>query len=84
VTDLPENQKKTDLSGLAQAFRKAAPYVNSTYVLIGSVALFGWLGWLGDQKLSTTPLLFILGLFGGLASGFYNFYKILKKLENDK
>jgi F0F1-type ATP synthase assembly protein I len=51
------------------------------YVLIGSVALFGWLGWLGDQKWDTTPLLFILGMFGGLASGFYNFYKILKNLE---
>lgn len=83
MPEIPEDPKKTDLSGLAQAFRKAAPYVNSVYVLIGSVGLFGWFGWLGDQYLDTTPLLFILGLFGGLASGFYNFYKILKNLEED-
>ena len=84
MSESPENHKKTDISGLAQAFRKAAPYVNSVYVLFGAVALFGWLGWLGDQKLNTTPLFFILGLFGGLAAGFYNFYKILKNLEKEK
>ena len=80
----PENRKKSDSGSLSQAFRKAAPYVNSVYVLIGSVALFAWLGWLADQKLNTAPLFFILGLFGGLASGFYNFYKILKNLEKEK
>jgi len=72
-----------DLSDLAKAFRKAAPYINSTYVLIAAVALFGLLGWWLDSYTETKPLFFILGLFAGLFTGFYNFYKVIKQLNNE-
>ena len=64
--------------------RQAAPYINSTYVLIGAIGLFGWLGWLLDKQLDSQPLFFIIGLFAGLITGFYNFYKVLKNIDTDE
>ena len=69
------------LSDVTRSMRKAAPYINSTYTLIAALALFGYLGWLLDRELVTAPLFFIVGLFLGLTVGFYNFYKLLKKLD---
>jgi ATP synthase protein I len=69
------------MSDLAQAYRKAAPYINSTYVLFASVALMGAVGWLCDGYFSTKPIFFICGLLAGLAAGFYQFFKVIKKLE---
>jgi F0F1-type ATP synthase assembly protein I len=43
--------------------------------------MFAGVGWLLDGQFSTTPFLFICGLFIGLGLGFYQFFKILKKLE---
>ena len=81
---MPDENNDSDLSGFARAFRKAAPYVNSVYVMMASIALFAWLGWLADEKWSMRPMFFIIGLFVGLITGFYNFYKILKNLDSDK
>ncbi len=72
-----------DLSDLAKAFRKAAPYINSTYVLIAAVALFGLLGYWLDSYTGTGPLFFIIGLFLGMISGFYNFYKVIQQLSKE-
>jgi F0F1-type ATP synthase assembly protein I len=75
-------QKSSDnLGDLVRAYRKAAPYINSTYALIASIAFFGVIGWWFDGKFLTKPLFFIIGLFTGLFTGFYQFYKLLKKLE---
>ncbi len=70
-----------DLGNLTDAYRKAAPYINSTYVLMASVGLFGLLGWWLDSYTETEPLFFILGLFAGLITGFYNFYKVIQNLN---
>ena len=72
-----------ELSDLAKAFRKAAPYINSTYVLIAAVALFGLLGYWLDSYTGTVPLFFIIGLFLGLITGFYNFYKVIQQLNRE-
>jgi ATP synthase protein I len=70
-----------DLSG---AYRRAAPYLNISYILISSIILFGIGGWWIDGKMQTRPLFFILGLFAGLGVGFYSFFKTLKKLDSGK
>ena len=40
-----------------------------------TVIAFGALGWYADQKLSTTPLLLILGAFVGFAGGLISMVK---------
>ena len=80
------NKKKGDsssLTGLSSSFQKAAPYINIVYTLIGSVLMFGLIGWWLDKKLFTKPWLFISGLFLGLIIGFYNLFKVIKKLEDN-
>ena len=79
-----ENDKTTsEISGFSQAYRKAMPYVNGFYVLAAAVALIGWLGWIVDANLNTKPVFFLIGLFVGMFTGFYNMYKLLKKLDKD-
>jgi F0F1-type ATP synthase assembly protein I len=75
--------KKANLAEVTKSIRKAEPYINIIYVLIGSVAMFGIIGWFLDKKMNTTPGLFITGLFLGLFAGYYHMYKVLKKLENN-
>lgn len=71
-----------EISGLAKAFRSAGPYINITYTLIASLAMFGLAGWWLDDRMKTNPLFFIVGLFVGLGIGFYSFFKSITKLEN--
>jgi F0F1-type ATP synthase assembly protein I len=60
------------------SFRKAGPYVNIAYLLIGAIALFGWLGFEFDLHYKTQPIGLIIGLFFGFGLGFYNMVKVLK------
>jgi F0F1-type ATP synthase assembly protein I len=71
----------TQLRGAASSFQKAAPYINISYVLIASMAILGVLGWWLDRQFLTRPLLTVFGILGGLFLGFYNLYKVIKKLE---
>ena len=75
--------KKTDLAEFTKSVRKAEPYISIVYTLIGSVAMFGVIGWFLDKQLNTTPGLIITGLFLGLFVGYYHLYKVLKKLEKN-
>lgn len=85
MTRIPDDETGSGISGLARAYRKAAPYISSVYALIASIALFAWLGWLADHKWpAMQPMYFIIGMFVGLLIGFYNIYKILKNIDSDK
>jgi ATP synthase protein I len=78
--------KKPDPNGwndMVGAWRKAAPYINATYVLMAAIFLFGLIGWWLDREWATKPLFFIIGLFSGLGVGFYSFFKTMQKLERD-
>jgi F0F1-type ATP synthase assembly protein I len=75
--------KKGKLGEVTKSLLKAEPYINIVYVLIGSIAMFGIIGWFLDKKLDTKPGLFIAGLLLGLFTGYYYLYKVLKKLENN-
>lgn len=63
------------------SFRKAAPYLNIGYTLIGGVLFFGYFGNLLDKKTGNGPIFLLLGLFLGLGLGFYNMYKVIKNME---
>jgi len=71
----------SQIRGAASSFQKAAPYINISYVLIASMAMFGVLGWWLDKQFLTKPLLTVSGILGGLFLGLYNLYKVIKKLE---
>jgi F0F1-type ATP synthase assembly protein I len=71
------------VGGVSRSYRKAMPYINGFYVLAAAVALMGWLGWIADAYLNTKPVFFLIGLFVGMFIGFYNMFKLLKKLDKD-
>jgi F0F1-type ATP synthase assembly protein I len=71
----------SQLKSAANSIKKAAPYINISYVLIGSIAMLGVLGWWLDAHLLTRPLLTVFGILGGLFLGLYNLFKVVKKLD---
>ena len=73
--------KKGQDREIQNSFRKAAPYLNIGYTLIGGILLFGYLGHLVDEKTDEDPVFLLLGLFLGLGLGFYNMYKVIKNME---
>ncbi|HEX7487993.1 MAG TPA: AtpZ/AtpI family protein [Anaeromyxobacteraceae bacterium] len=73
-----ERRAKDDegVSNLADAYRKAAPYMGASTQLVASVGLFTALGWWGDQKLGhRTPWLLLVGAGVGMTVGFVSFFK---------
>jgi len=75
--------KPSSKNELAHAFRKAGPYLNIGYTLLGGILLFGYLGHLVDGWLNKNPIFLLLGLFLGLAAGFYNMFKVLRQLDRE-
>jgi len=71
----------SQLKNAANSYQKAAPYINISYVLIGSIAMLGMLGWWLDEQLLTRPLLTVFGILGGLFLGLYNLFKVIRKLD---
>ena len=67
-------------SEIRQAFQRAEPYLNMGYVLIGSIGLFGFIGYWLDQKFNIKPLGILTGLFLGLALGFYHLIKSIQDI----
>ena len=76
--DLPEKRPSEGQDeDAAASYRRAAPYLDASWQLIGSVALWTVAGWFGDKKLHTTPWLLVSGAVIGTALGFYLFFKSL-------
>ena len=63
------------------AFKKAAPYLNISYALLGGMAFFGFIGHWLDKKFATEPYLLLVGIFIGLALGYYNMIKVIQGLD---
>ena len=73
--------KKKHEQSMHDAFKNAAPYINISYTLMGSIALFGYFGhWLG-VKLQIQPYLLLIGIFIGLVLGFYNMIKVIQGID---
>jgi ATP synthase protein I len=69
---------------IASAYRKAGPYIDASWQLIGSVGLGTALGFWLDKKLHTSPWLLVVGALFGVGAGFYLFFKILMNLSKRK
>jgi F0F1-type ATP synthase assembly protein I len=64
------------LSGLAEAYRKAGPIMAASTSLVVAVGVFTWLGHVADEKLGNrTPWLTLLGVAVGMTGGFISFFK---------
>ncbi len=76
----PDDEKRggreEGLSDLADAYRKAAPYMGASTQLIVSLGLFTAAGWWADKKLEhSTPWLLLVGAGVGMTVGFVSFFK---------
>ena len=70
--------------GAGDSYRKAGPYLDASWSLIGSVGLWTLVGWWLDGKLATRPWLLVTGAVLGVGLGFYLFFKQLMSIGNKK
>ena len=64
------------LSGLADGYRKAAPYIGASTSLVVAVGVFLALGYWLDGKLENeVPWFTMLGALLGMTGGFISFFK---------
>lgn len=65
-----------NLSSLAEAYRKAAPYTAASTSLVVAVGVCTWLGHLADEHFGwSVPWLTLLGAALGMAAGFISFFR---------
>jgi len=74
----PEGRK------LIRTYAQAGRYITLGLQYGISILLCLFIGWWLDEKLSTFPLLLIVGTFFGAGAGFYNLYKTLIAGEKKK
>jgi F0F1-type ATP synthase assembly protein I len=65
---------------VASSYRKAGPYLDASWQLAGSVALWVLIGYFLDKWLKTTPWLLVAGAVLGMGLGFYLFFKALSAI----
>jgi hypothetical protein len=70
------DSEKGDLSGLAEAYRKAGPITAASTSLVIAVGFFTWLGHVADGWMENkTPWLTLVGVAVGMTGGFIGFFK---------
>jgi ATP synthase protein I len=78
-----EREEEQGLSNLAQAYRKAGPYLAASTQLVASVGIFAGLGYWGDRKLGhQVPWLLLLGAAVGMTGGFISFFRTVLDPKN--
>jgi len=71
-----QERGEKELSGLADAYRKAAPYTAASTSLVVSVGLCTWLGHLADEHFGfKVPWLTLVGAALGMTAGFISFFR---------
>jgi ATP synthase protein I len=79
----PEPDQRNS-SSVAASYRKAGPYLDASWQLIGAVGLWTAVGYFLDRKLGTKPWLLVVGSLLGMALGFYLFFRALLALGKRK
>lgn len=64
--------------------KKMAAYSSMGIMFPASIAVGLFLGVVLDDLLGTSPVLTIVLTLYGIAAGFYNFFKVIKKYEKRK
>jgi len=72
-----KHQKKIN-----RAFGTAGPYMSISYFFMAGIGLFGFIGYRVDLSYNTKPIFVLVGMFAGLALGFYNMMKVLSQLKD--
>jgi F0F1-type ATP synthase assembly protein I len=62
-------------SGLGRAYRQVGPYLSIGVEFTASILLCLGAGWWIDERLHTTPVFMLVGIFFGMVAGFYNLYR---------
>jgi ATP synthase protein I len=65
---------------IGESYRKAGPYLDASWQLVGSVVLWSAIGWFLDKKLHTAPWLLVSGSVIGMGVGFYLFFRALSAI----
>lgn len=79
----PDEQK--GLSGLAEGYRKAAPYLAASTTLVASVGVFAGIGYWLDQKLEhQVPWMLLVGAGLGMVGGFISFFRTVLGAGKDR
>ena len=83
--DLPEKRPSEGQdTDVAESYRRAAPYLDASWQLAGSVALWTAIGWFADRKLHSAPWLLVGGAVLGTGLGFYLFFKAVLSIGKKK
>jgi F0F1-type ATP synthase assembly protein I len=77
---LVQKQESEGASDVASSYRKAGPYLDASWQLAGSVALWVLIGYFLDKWLRTAPWLLVAGAVVGMGLGFYLFFKALSAI----
>jgi len=72
---------KRKLSGMAEAYRKAGPYMELGIQLAASILVCVFVGYWLDGKLNTKPVFTLGGALLGMAAGFYSFFRTIAILD---
>ena len=58
---------------------RGEPAIMASYTLIGAIVLMGGAGLAADRYFGTTPWCVLAGLMVGLATGFYQLARVLRR-----
>lgn len=69
---------------IASSYRKAGPFLDASWQLVGAVGLWTLVGWWLDKKFGTGPWLLVVGAVLGMGLGFYLFFRSLTAIGKPK
>lgn len=73
--------KLGDFNSLSKAYREAMPYLTIGIQMAAIVVILIFIGKWADEKLNTAPWLLLLGIFLGIGSSFYHFFKTVIEMN---
>jgi F0F1-type ATP synthase assembly protein I len=76
--------KEATSEDAAASYRRAGPYLDASWQLGGSVALWTVLGWWLDGRFHSAPWLLVTGAVLGITVGFYLFFRALSHIGKTK